>query len=211
MDNYLGYIVSDNGKFNDLPFFVKSIKFKEIGKIIALKTPFIIVGYENAKKFFGERFSILDKNIGNGLAYWTFKKTERRYDFEIDLNEFYKCIIEKSEQKIVYYFCNIFKMHYSDVKKFILLMDGNVKKTIYFDKNMIYIYYDRYVLGYYMEQLEYIGLSKEKVLNFLNNSKNSTIIKETEKFKYKDGKIFNKKFLAPFYYSLKEQIKKNAI
>ena len=32
MDNYLGYIVSDNGKFNDLPFFVKSIKFKEASK-----------------------------------------------------------------------------------------------------------------------------------------------------------------------------------
>ena len=83
----LGYIVSDN-KIKNLKGFVEQVNDVSLAD---LTKPTLFVGIENAKKNIKD-FSILEKKYGENI-FWTFKKTEKRVDFEEDINHFYDYII----------------------------------------------------------------------------------------------------------------------
>ena len=48
--------------------------------------PKLIIGLELSKRHI-DNFSIIEKKANDNL-YWTFKKTEKRNDYEKDLNNF---------------------------------------------------------------------------------------------------------------------------
>ena len=77
--NKLGYIISDR-KISDLRDFVGNVK--DISQADSTK-PLLYIGYKNAKKVKGYK-NILEKKIDD-KTFWTFKKTESRSDYEIDL------------------------------------------------------------------------------------------------------------------------------
>ena len=100
----LGYIVTDR-KINNVKDFVEVVN--DISLTDSTK-PVLLVGLENAKKNI-ENFSILNKKVNDNL-FWTFKKTEKRVDFENDINYFYNYIIYNITRNIKYYYINILNL-----------------------------------------------------------------------------------------------------
>ena len=82
--------------------------------------PKLIIGLELSKRHI-DNFSIIEKKANDNL-YWTFKKTEKRNDYEKDLNNFYKEVIK-----------NISSLTAS-TEKTIILPSTEVKFKEYFQK-----------------------------------------------------------------------------
>jgi len=93
----LGYIVSKR-KINNLVDFVGVID--DVSKVEDPTKPFLIVGLEEAKKV-SPNFSILNKMLDIDV-FWTFGKTERRVDYERDLDKFYDYVLNKSIENTKY-------------------------------------------------------------------------------------------------------------
>lgn len=196
--NKLGYIVSDR--------IIKEVKgFVEVVNDISLvdqTKPVLIVGIENARKNI-KNFSILNKNPKNNL-FWTFKKTERRVDFENDINYFYNYIIYNIINNINYYYINILKLKYNKIKKLYNILFSREKKYIYISNNMIYILYNKNnILGISLNILEYIKIDIKKIFKKLYSNKNNIICtNETDCVKSIKSEIGNKKYVIPYFMSI---------
>jgi len=148
----LGYIVTDK-KINNIKDFVEVVN--DISLTDSTK-PVLLVGIETAKKNI-ENFSILNKKVNDNL-FWTFRKTEKRVDFENDINYFYNYIINNITKDIKYYYINILNLKYNKIKKLYNILFSGEKKYIYISNNMLYILYNGSVLGISILVLEYINL-----------------------------------------------------
>jgi hypothetical protein len=166
----LGYIVSKR-KVNDCVGFVSVVS--DISKVEDRTLPTLIVGIEEAKKY-RKDFSILDKRLGGNL-FWTFGKTEKRSDYEYDINRFFCHIMDNEIGKIRYYYVNPFKLKFSKAKALLNIVFNEKDKYVFVDKSMIYIYYNNYVLGVSTQVCEYIGIGKEKILKLVKSNKSNKI------------------------------------
>lgn len=173
----LGYIISDNviREKNSFVGYVKDISEADPTK------PILYIGYKNAKKVEGYK-NILDKKIKDNI-FWTFKKTESRSDYEIDLENFYKYIINNILDNINYYYINIIYIKYNKLKKlYNILFNYREQKYIYISKNMIYFLYENNTYGISLSLLEYMGISTEKILQRIKSNKSNNIVYDkTEK------------------------------
>ena len=107
----LGYIVADR-RFNNIKGFVG---FTNDYSLVDSTKPVLVIGLKKAKEILGDKFNILNKKISENV-YWTFKKTEKRTDFEIDLPLFYQRCLNNAVEGIKYYYINIIKLKYSKIK-----------------------------------------------------------------------------------------------
>lgn len=173
----LGYIISDN-VINEKNSFVGYVN--DISEADPTK-PILYIGYKNAKKVEGYK-NILDKKIKDNI-FWTFKKTESRSDYEIDLENFYKYIINNILDNINYYYINIIYIKYNKLKKlYNILFNYREQKYIYISKNMIYFLYENNTYGISLSLLEYMGISTEKILQRIKSNKSNNIVYDkTEK------------------------------
>lgn len=173
----LGYIISDN-VINEKNSFVGYVN--DISEADPTK-PILYIGYKNAKKVEGYK-NILDKKIKDNI-FWTFKKTESRSDYEIDLENFYKYIINNILDNKNYYYINIIYIKYNKLKKlYNILFNYREQKYIYISKNMIYFQYENNTYGISLSLLEYMGISTEKILQRIKSNKSNNIIYDkTEK------------------------------
>jgi len=193
----LGYIVSDR-KLNNVKDFVEVVNDISLAD---LSKPTLLVGLELAKKNV-KNFSILDRK-NNGNLFWTFKKTERRVDFENDIDYFYNYIINNIINNIKYYYINILKLRYTRIKKLYNIVFSRERKYIYISNNMIYVLYDGAILGVSLEMLEYINIPREKILSKLYSNKNNVICtNSSECVKCINHDIGNKKYAVPYFMSI---------
>ncbi len=194
----LGYIVSDK-KINNVKGFVEVVN--DISLADTTK-PVLLVGLENAKKNI-KNFSILDKKVNDNL-FWTFKKTEKRVDFENDINYFYNYIINNISRNIKYYYINILKLKYNKIKKLYNILFSSNKKYIYISNNMIYILYkENIILGISLNLLEYIKIKKEKILDKLYSNKNNVICTDVSQcIKSIKNEIGNNRYVVPYFMSI---------
>ena len=156
----LGYIISDNviREKNSFVGYVRDISEADPTK------PILYIGYKKAKSIEGYK-NILEKKINNNI-FCTFKKTESRSDYEIDLEKFYKYIINNILYNINYYYINIINIKYNKLKK------------LY---NII-LNYTKQKYGISLSLLEYIGINKDKILQRIKANKSNIIIYDkTEK------------------------------
>ena len=130
--------------------------------------PTLIIGIDNAKKILGEKFNILDTNVTNNL-FWSFGKTEKRNYYEKTLNKFYSQIIENLKENIKYESLNIFEMSFGEIKKLIYSLVSQ-NNYIYISYHTIYIYNRDKVYGISFDELEYIGISRRKIIEKLNKT-----------------------------------------
>lgn len=169
--NKLGYVISDNiiKEKNDFVGYVKDISEADPTK------PILYIGYKKAKKVEGYK-NILDKKI-NDNTFWTFKKTESRSDYEIDLEKFYIYIINNILYNINYYYINIIYIKYNKLKKlYNILFNYTKQKYIYISKNMIYFQYEDNTYGISLNLLEYMGINQKKILQRIRSNRNNIII-----------------------------------
>ena len=191
----LGYIISKQ-KIKNVLDFVEVVK--DISEINDPTKPFLIVGMEEAKKLC-KNFSILEKRIEKHV-FWTFSKTERRVDYEKDLDNFYNFVLEYNIKNIKYYYINILTIKYNKIKKLINILNNSDKKYIYISKDMIYIYYEDYILGISLSILEYIGISPKKIISKINENKNNIIFTNNSFLNYRMKNIIrNKEYLTSYF------------
>ena len=193
----LGYIVTDR-KINNVKDFVEVVN--DISLTDSTK-PVLLVGLENAKKNI-ENFSILNKKVNDNL-FWTFKKTEKRVDFENDINYFYNYIIYNITRNIKYYYINILNLKYNKIKKLYNILFSNERKYIYISNNMLYILYNGSVLGISISILEYIKIDTKKFFRKLYSNKNNIICTNaSDCVKSIKAEIGNKKYVVPYFMSI---------
>ena len=194
----LGYIVSDS-KIKNLKGFVEQVNDVSLAD---LTKPTLFVGIENAKKNI-KNFSILDKKYGDNI-YWTFKKTEKRVEFEDDIEKFYNNIIYNISCNIKYYYINIYNLRYNKIKKLYNILFSDKGKYIYISNEMIYLLYkDNIILGISLNLLEYIKIKKEKILSKLYSNKNNIICTDVSKcVKAIRNEIGNNKYVVPYFMSI---------
>lgn len=196
----LGYIISKR-KIKEKVNFVEVVD--NIEKIDDPTKPFIIIGMNEAKKLVND-FNALEKQLDEDV-FWTFSKTERRVDYERDLENFYDYILYKNINNIKYYYINILNIKYNKIKKLINIINSKDKKYIYINKNMIYIYYNNNILGLSIKIMKYINLKIDKIIKKIRNNSNNIIYTNDyfldERIK---NMITNKKYVIPYFMSIKE-------
>ena len=193
----LGYIVTDKNirGVKDFVGVVDDISLTDPTK------PVLIVGLDLAKKYIKD-FSILEKKVNDNL-FWTFKKTEKRVDFENDINYFYKYIINNITRNIKYYYINILKLNYKSIKKLCNIVFSGEEKYIYISNNMIYLLHEGNILGISIQILEYVKIDVKKVFKKLYSAKNNIICTSaSECVKGIKGELGNKKYAVPYFMSL---------
>ena len=145
----------------------------------------------------------MDKKYGDKI-FWTYKKTEKRVDFEEDLNYFYNYIIYNISNNIEYYYINILNLKYNKIKKLYNILFSNEKKYIYISNDMIYLLYkNKKILGISLSLLEYIKIDKNKILNKLYSNKNNVICTDVSQcIKPIKNEIGNNRYVVPYFMSI---------
>ena len=139
-------------------------------------------------------------------VFWTFGKTERRVDYERDLDKFYDYVLNKSIENIKYYYINILTIKYNKIKKLLNIINSKEKKYIYTSNDMIYIYYNNNILGISLKILKYININIKKIYKILYSNKNNIIYNNDSFLTLKMRKVINnKKYVIPYFISILEE------
>lgn len=196
--NILGSIVSKR-KIKENIGFVEVVN--DINAVNDKTKPILIIGYNEAKTLY-PNISILDKRIDNNI-YWTFGKTEKKYEYDKDIKWFYEFVVTSAIENINYYYINILKLKYNNIKKIINILNNNEIKYIYINNNILYIYYNNYILGLSLEITDYLGIDRGKIINKIRKNKKN-IIKYSDSFLDLSLKkvINNKKYVMPYFMSI---------
>lgn len=168
--------------------------------------PTLIIGWKLMKRCFKDA-DILCKEYKKDEIYWTFTQVERKCDYDIDVEDFYKVVLNNTLNNVRYIYVDILNYSYTKIKKIInFLKNKEVYKLLYFtkDKNFMFIYSPQYntVFGVSLSLCEYIGVSKNKVIRLLNNCELITKLDNINpKLKKVVGNDTHK--LLPLYYFFK--------
>ena len=180
-----GYIVSET-KYNGLPNDIIQVVKNE--SECALDVPKLIIGLSKAKEYAqskGFEFDILDHMFPDGNM-WTFKKTEKREIYEENIIEFKNYIIKSISKNINYYYINIYNLKYKDIKRLYNILFNNK-----FNRNINYIFIDKEMMYYCLENnnvigislglMKYMGIDREKVISKIKSGKNNSIVFSSNK------------------------------
>jgi hypothetical protein len=164
--------------------------------------PHLIVGWKYLKTLLpDEKVSILRNKIRDNL-YWCFSPHEKMSECEVFLEKFYDIILNGIKKDITYNIFNIFTVGYNDVKELLnIIYSKDEKLYIYLHHNiMLYIYHKKNVIGISLEDLEYIGITKEKIMKKCYG--NNIIFYEMKISEYMQNMLYENIYLIPFFKSL---------
>ena len=180
-----GYIVSET-KYNGLPNDIIQVVKNE--SECTLDVPKLIIGLSKAKEYAqskGFEFDILEHMFPDGNM-WTFKKTEKREIYEENIIEFKNYIIKSISKNINYYYINIYNLKYKDIKRLYNILFNNK-----FNRNINYIFIDKDMMYYCLENnnvigislglMKYMGIDREKVISKIKSGKNNSIVFSSNK------------------------------
>jgi len=166
MKKYIGNIIVKNLNYKVDDCYKKCLSMSEIDKNI----PTLIIGLQNAKELI-DGFDILKKQYNGDMLWWTFTKSERRIDYEKDLEDFYVFCIRSITNKINYRYINILDLSLSDIKKYKDILSSGSKKLYYIDNNKFLFIYDIYgtkdIYGISLDTCAFFGISKKKILSHI--------------------------------------------
>jgi len=188
----LGYIVSENK--------IKIDNFKNIDSLPNDNSlPKIVVGREFSKKL-NLKTSVLDKKVNNN-TFWTYSQEEKKSEYVEDIEKFKKFCIDNFLKKITYFFIDPFSLKYSQVKKIIKKFKDYGSGLVYFNSSMCYIYLDKIIFGIHWETIEFMGITKNKIIEWLK-SNNFSILSKDEIFNkcMEDSQKLNNIKILPYLY-----------
>ena len=175
----LGVIVSKR-KIKNLPDFVENVTgAEELSKYRS--EPTLLVGYEFLKEN-NIRFDILNKSDVANATMWTYSKTEKRDDYESDINYFIRSLIAKRLEKLQYQFIPLQKIiRDKDSKKaFYDLLNTPGQKYCYVNDRMMYAAIKDVSYGISLQLLEYLGVDKAKFEKYLRTIKDMTMVTDDD-------------------------------
>ena len=194
MQRYIGNIVVNNLNYKVDNCFkkVKSLDDIENG------LPVLIVGLENAREILSSEFNILNREYRDGQIWWTLSKTEKRIDYDKNIDDFYDYCINNLLSNTVYENINIINLNYSNAKRYIEFI-RNKDKKYYFNHNnkFIFVYYTKennnikYIYGISLNTSAFFGISKKKLINLIKNNDNNIEIKNFYSIPNKVRKLIN--------------------
>lgn len=182
------------------------ISFKEFKTINNLNEkdnnlPTLIVGWELTKDIVdGDKVSILRKKIDDTL-YWTFNEKERKVDYEIDILNFKEICLNQIEEQINYIYIDVLHDSKRKIKKILKkIMSLNYVVSYYNNNNMLYIFSENLVFGVDLNICEFIGLSKDKIIDKVNTLSDVTLQQNEIFNKCKDLIKNNREKIIPYIY-----------
>ena len=175
---YIGNIITGYGKDKFPSFFNVTKKYEDRVNNI----PTLIIGLDEAKLRI-EGFSIIEKTYNDNTLWWTYKKTERKYEFDIDIERFYDFCFNKFLSEIRYFYLNLPNYKYTDIKKIYNWIKSSNLKACFLtrDSNFIFIYdiKRKIVFGLSLTLCEYIGVDRKKVVNLIKTNKKNRFVYDT--------------------------------
>ena len=190
----VGNIVTNGGIIN-IPSNFNILTIEDYLKADNNDLPTLIIGWDLAKTNF-DKASILKKKITNNL-YWTFATSEKRGVFEEDLKKFIKRSYDDYIKGIKFINIDpiIFKINSTEelIEKLKSLVGGFA--YLYLDR-VVYVYHNFSLFSIDLEQLDFIGFDREKVLSKLREDL-MLFEKEEEKNFKNELKYLNIKYI-PF-------------
>jgi len=194
---YIGRIIT-NSKTVDTLDYVEVTNNK---CDLDFSVPTLIIGKKNAIDMFGEeKIKVLDRKIQNNV-YWTYGKTEKRNVFETDLAKFNENLIKNLKKNVKYTFFNVLSEPLSRVKRFISFMNSEKDKIIYITDKHMYILYNNVVYGVSLDDIEYVKVDKNKVIERIKSNKHNHVINNMKFLSNKMKKyIKDDKILVPYLY-----------
>lgn len=190
-----GYIISDT-KYRDLSEdIVKVVKDESECK---LNVPKLIVGLDKAKQYaisHNFEFDILNRFYPNG-DMWTFKKNEKREYYEEDILAFQEYIKNTISKNIIYHYINIFNLSITSIKKLYNIVINNQYNRdinyILIDNDMLYYpLNNNKVIGISLQQLRYVGIDKDKIIDRIKQNKSNCIYYSSNKKLWEYKNWFN--------------------
>lgn len=177
-------------------------KCKSMDEIDSSK-PTLIIGWDEVKSIYGKNLSILEKKISDNI-FWTFDKTERRNDYEKDINAFYCFILKNLIKSIKYKFINTITIKYSLAKRFINFINNDETKYIYiYNNRFVFIYCNGVVCGVSLDDLDYLGININKCIEKLKCNKNNHVVDNDSFLSIKLRRIIgDDKMIIPYLYSI---------
>lgn len=196
----LAIIYTDSKSFKTKEFFEKRdiAEYEKNDDIFTL-----IIGKKNAENICGkDNIKVLNRQISNNL-FWTYSKMEKRNEFEMDVENFYKMVYNSVSKRITYIPINFYTLRYNGAKKLIESIKIEDKKVALVTDRMAYLLIGSIVYGISFDELEYIGINKDKIHKKMRMN-GVKIVHDFSFFNEQIKKyINNSKIIIPYLFSLK--------
>lgn len=162
---------------NKIDFDFKYNKCKSMGEIDK-SLPTLIIGYAIAKENINN-FTLSRKSYPEQNIWWTYLKTEKRIDYDNDINNFYNTVVDKITDNIKYFLIDIINFTDEEKKNIwkLLLSDNNKLIYNYYNKFLfIYINELKTVYGLPLSTCRFLGKNTEKLIDKLKNCKKNEFL-----------------------------------
>lgn len=198
--NYIANVViTDGSKIN----YDKSVRRCTDISEADSTLPTLIIGYHNAEKWINN-YNILKKWYPEQNLFWTFGKRERKYEYDDDIEAFYKLVVDTICKDIKYSYLNIINTKYSNIKELLSFLYNEERKVIYIENNRFLFIYEKNrkrIIGISLDLCQYIGIPKDKVLTKLKKNSNIKIINSISFLNRKLREfVYNNKHYVPVFY-----------
>lgn len=161
--------------------------------------PTLIVGKQLAVEMFGaDKVKVLNKNIDKNIS-WTFLKTERRSDFEKDISNFKNDVMRRITKSVKYYYVDVITSSAYKMMRFVRMLADGRSKTVFIRNNNMYIYVDKWVFGVSLDDIEYIGIDRNKVFSFIKRLHNVRFVYDNKNWSIElKRETFDNAIIVPY-------------
>lgn len=161
--------------------------------------PTLVVGKQLAVEMFGaDKVKVLNKNIDKNIS-WTFLKTERRSDFEKDISNFKNDVIRRITKSVKYYYVDVITSSAYKMMRFVRMLADGRSKTVFIRNNNMYIYVDKWVFGVSLDDIEYIGIDRNKVFSFIKRLRNVRFVYDNKNWSIElKRETFDNAIIVPY-------------
>jgi len=215
-------------KDKKLAYHIKNVYFcdmKKIGNIITnskiefpdyfevynnldftINNPTLIVGFKLTQKLFPDDIKVSTNEIKENI-YWTFTNTEKRSNFEVDLELFTNKCIEFQIKDVKYVFVDVIQYKSSKLIKIVRKLLSISNKISVASNKMVYVYGENIIFGIDLDMCQFVGLSKKKVIDKITKISTKFLKLDEIIIEYKDflERINNQVKFLPILYSIKNE------
>lgn len=161
--------------------------------------PTLVVGKQLAVEMFGaDKVKVLNKNIDKNIS-WTFLKKERRSDFEKDISNFKNDVMRRITKSVKYYYVDVITSSAYKMMRFVRMLADGRSKTVFIQNNNMYIYVDKWVFGVSLDDIEYIGIDRNKVFSFIKRLRNVRFVYDNKNWSIElKRETFDNAIIVPY-------------
>lgn len=161
--------------------------------------PTLVVGKQLAVEMFGaDKVKVLNKNIDKNIS-WTFLKTERRIDFEKDISNFKNDVMRRITKSVKYYYVDVITSSAYKMMRFVRMLADGSPKTVFVRNNNMYIYVDKWVFGLSLDDIEYVGINRDKVFSFIKRLRNVRFVYDNKNWSIElKRETFDNAIIVPY-------------